>query len=189
MAARRSSAKLASTRRGEACQVRCSRQTPVHHGQRHREPVECALSICLHNADEMDVNPENRGAPADAHAKLASMGLLSPPTDEMRTAARALIHQQHPKQVEDELLRAAIERIDNELTEYERQICKDIEGEPPESPSYEALELALAQRISSARLVLASSEDEHEHQGVETDSPAAPAAASARRSRRRNPNR
>ncbi|HEV7937210.1 MAG TPA: hypothetical protein VGP18_04205 [Solirubrobacteraceae bacterium] len=123
------------------------------------------------------------------------MELLSPPTDEMRAAARALIHQQHP-QAKDELLRAAIEQVEGELSEYERRICKDIEGEPQESPSYEALELALAQRISSARLVLASGEEEPEHEpeDPETDSPASGSPSRrpsrpGRRSRRRNPNR
>jgi hypothetical protein len=177
MTIRTSRVGLESPPRGEECpscrmEENLARRTPRQGGH-----LECALRIRAHNADGMNVTRESRQAPTAGRARLAPMGLLSPPTDEMRAAAHALIHGQPRPQVADKLLLAAIDQVDRELTPHERQICKDLEREPAESPAHEALELALAQRISSTRLALASGE--HQPEIFESESP--PAASASRR--------
>jgi phage shock protein A len=131
------------------------------------------------DADGVDVRRRQSQAPTDARAKLAPMSLLSPPTDEMRAAAHALIHKQDQPPVGDQLLRLAIEQVKSELTEYESMICEGIDNEP--AHAQEALELALAQRISSTRLALDGGEDKLANPADEQPVPAPPTSRRASR--------
>jgi hypothetical protein len=119
----------------------------------------------------MSVTPSERLVPSEADATLAPMGLLSPPSEEMRAAARELVRDpgKAPK-VSDRTTQAAVEKVRAELDDFEKRMCAEIDAEPPESDAREAFEQALAQRISSARLALSVGEG---------DSPAATAQDSS----------
>ncbi len=93
--------------------------------------------------------------PADAGATLGHVSLLSPPTEEMLAAASALVRDpDKAPQVSDQKLQLAIEIVMAGFGDYERRVCADMAANPLDSEAREALELALAQRISSARLSL-----------------------------------
>ncbi len=103
----------------------------------------------------MSVTPRERRIPSEAGATLPPMGLLSPPSEEMRAAARALIRDPGKvPHVSDRTTQSAIEKVRAELDAFEKRMCSEIDAEPPESDAREALVGALAQRISSARLAL-----------------------------------
>lgn len=182
MAARRSLARLASVRRGGACTTAPSAATNCS-PQRGVQSLRSSLTLYGVDADANGVDVRRRPSrtPADARAKLVPMSLLSPPTDEMLAAARALIHKQDQPPVGDQLLRLAIEQIKSDLTEYEIQVCEGIDSEP--AHAQEALELALAQRISSTRLALDGGEDELTNPADEQPVPAPPASRHRSRGR------
>ena len=96
---------------------------------------------------------------ADAAATLKRMSLLSPPTEEMRTVASALIHDPRTApHVSDQGLRLAIEHVIAGLDDHDRRLCADMDAEPRDSQARLAFELALAQRISSTVLALTAKE-------------------------------
>jgi hypothetical protein len=107
----------------------------------------------------MSVTPREHRVPSEAGVTLAPMGLLSPPSEEMRAAARALIHDpgQAPM-VSDRTTQLAVEKVHAELDAFEKRMCAEIDGQPPESHAREAFVQALAQRISSTRLALSVGE-------------------------------
>jgi hypothetical protein len=97
--------------------------------------------------------------PADADATLERMSLLSPPTEEMKTAASALIHDPRTApHVSDQKLRLAIEQVISGFDDHDRRLCADMDAEPRDSEARLAFELALAQRISSTALALSVEE-------------------------------
>jgi hypothetical protein len=103
----------------------------------------------------MAMTRQKASVPADADARLGRMSLLSAPTEEMRAAASALIDDpDKAPQVGDQKLQLAIEVAMAGFGDYERRVCADMAADPSDSEAREALELALAQRINSARLSL-----------------------------------